>query len=145
MCLLLFVYAYVKLLFSLWIWISSNHFENAMQQFSQLGWILALLFEILQLRYVLHVVDLLKELEAARDDFPKVLRLLRGFFFWLKVSILWFFCISLDVLFVPSRIFFKKRSSSCTAQLIMYAYIFTWKFLTSNTFQDVCVEKHGKS
>jgi len=59
-----------------------------MQQFSQLGWILALLFEILQLRYVLHVVDLLKELEAARDDFPKVLRLLRGFFFWLKVSIL---------------------------------------------------------
>lgn len=33
-----------------------------------------------------HHLDLLKELEAARDDFPKVLRLLRGFFFWLKYS-----------------------------------------------------------
>lgn len=33
-----------------------------------------------------HHLDLLKELEAARDDFPKVLRLLRGFFFWLKHS-----------------------------------------------------------
>ncbi|KAG4392770.1 hypothetical protein GLYMA_04G206551v4 [Glycine max] len=43
-------------------------------------------------------VDLAKKIETARDDHPGVLNLMRGFFYWLKVSILWYFCILIHML-----------------------------------------------
>jgi hypothetical protein len=66
------------------------------------------------MRYVLHIVDLAKEIEAAHDDPLKELYLLRGFFFWLSVSIL------------RQYVF-----------LCIYLKIFNF-----NTLQDVCVEKY---
>ena len=44
------------------------------------------------------LVDLAKKIETARDDHPGVLNLMRGFFYWLKVSILWYFCILIHML-----------------------------------------------
>ena len=63
------------------------------------------------------LADLAMKIKTVRDDHFRVLNLMRGFFYWLKVSILWYFSISIHMLL-------NFYSLSCTVQLIMSISIY---------------------